>query len=199
VQFSRPTIWVFCGLPASGKSTLAEKTAEALDLPLIQSDRIRKGGAWPLHSEEGVVPYGQGVYRKELRQMVYSHMLALAQENLKRGRSVVLDATFSTARWRDEARLLANDVDCNILFIECTAELEALRERMRSREGLNLVSDARLEHLDYLVRGFEPLDEIPRNACLKVDTGKPATKCLGEILANGYAMKCTQIRKLIEE
>jgi len=198
VQFSRPTLWVFCGLPASGKSTLAERMADAMDLPLIQSDRIRKGGVWPMHVEQGEAPYDRGIYRKDLRHRVYSQMLALAQENLKSGRSVVLDATFSTARWRGEAERLGNDLDCNIIFVECAAVVETLRERLKAREGMPGISDARLQHLDEMVRAFEPLREIHKEAHLRISTDLPFDRCFKEILSKGYAMKCAQIDRLLD-
>lgn len=199
VQFSRPTLWVFCGLPASGKSALAQCLADAMDLPLIQSDRIRKGGIWPVHAEQGVVPYDRGIYRKELRQRVYSHMLGLAQEHLKSGRSVILDATFSAAKWREEVNRLCSDLDCSILFVECIAPEETLRERLEAREEKAGISDARLQHLAEMMAGYEPILEMDAEIHLRIATDLPFDKCFGEILSRGYAMKCAQVAGLLKE
>jgi uncharacterized protein len=167
-------------------------------LPLIQSDRIRKGGVWPMHIEQGVAPYDRGIYRKELRHRVYSQMLALAQGNLKSGRSVVLDATFSAVKWREEAERLGNDLDCNIVFVECIAGVETLRERLKAREVECGISDARLQHLDEMVAGFEPLLEIREEAHLRIATDLPFDSCFKEILSKGYASKCAQIGRLLK-
>ena len=38
VQFTRPTIWVVCGLPAGGKSTIAREVAKILGMQILQMD-----------------------------------------------------------------------------------------------------------------------------------------------------------------
>ncbi|MBW2092464.1 MAG: hypothetical protein JRI34_10140, partial [Deltaproteobacteria bacterium] len=54
LQFSRPTLWICCGMPATGKSALSRQLASALSLPILQSDRIRKEGETSARQE--VVP-----------------------------------------------------------------------------------------------------------------------------------------------
>ena len=38
IQFTRPTIWVVCGLPAGGKSTIAREVAKILGMQILQMD-----------------------------------------------------------------------------------------------------------------------------------------------------------------
>lgn len=197
VQFSRPTLWVFCGLPASGKSALAGCVANAMDVPFIQSDRIRKGGVWFGRCETGPTAYDQGMYRKECRHHVYSQMLGLAYEHLRSGRSVVLDGTFSSAKWRTEAQRLGSDLDCSILFVECIAEKETLKERLSAREGTWGLSDARLEHLEEMAADYEPLHEVHKDAHLRIYTDLPFDRCLREVLSKGHSMRCAQIARLL--
>ena len=197
LQFSRPTLWVFCGLPATGKSALAEKLSQALSLTLFQSDRIRKEGRDSLAPHEDDVLFGQGMYRVALRQRVYARMLALAQEQLKKGHSVVLDATFSQSKWREEARQLAADLDTNLIVVECVCAEETLRERLEERERSQNISDARLRHLSDMVRSFEPLIEIPEETLLRLDTEKPFERSVLELLAGGYACKCAQVKQVL--
>jgi aminoglycoside phosphotransferase family enzyme/predicted kinase len=195
VQFSRPTIWVFYGLPATGKSTLAKQIAEALKIPLFQSDVIRKEGqAFP---HEGVVPYGQGEYRPEMRHRVYAQMLALAQDSIKSGHSAVLDATYSQRKWRDECRLLAKDLDTNIVFVECTASKETICARLAERETASGNSDARLQHLPQMIENFEASVELSPEIHLKVDTDRPFTETAAEVLSEGYAKRCAQVKQLL--
>jgi uncharacterized protein len=197
LQFGRPTLWAFCGLPATGKSALAEKLSETLSITIVQSDRIRYEGLDHLAQHEKVVPFDQGQYRTAIRQRVYARMFALAQEELKKGRSVILDATFSRIKWREEAGQLAADLDTNLIFVECVCNQEALRERLEKRETNPNISDARLQHLTDMVRTFEPLREVPSEAYLRVDTEKTFERSLLEVLAGGYARKCAQVTRVL--
>jgi len=197
LQFSRPTLWAFCGLPATGKSALAEMLSEALSVTIFQSDRIRKQGRDHFATHEEVVPFDQGVYRAAIRQRVYARMLALAQDELKKGRSVILDASFSQTKWRKDARQLAVDLDTNLIFVECACAQATLRKRLENRERSKNISDARLQHLSDMVRSFEPLNEVPNEAHLRVDTEKPFESSLLELLAGGYARKCVQVEQVL--
>lgn len=197
VQFSRPTLWVFTGLPATGKSSLAARVAEALDLTLLASDRIRDEMAWPERSAKGVVPYDQGVYRQEYRNLVYARMLGLAQECIKSGRSVILDATFSSHKWRDEATRLAENLDSNLLFVECLAGEETIRARLKRRESEANLSDARVEHLSEILGRYELLAEVPEEAHLRARTEQPFEKTFEDLLSEAYAKKCAQVGELL--
>ena len=42
LQYARPGIWVVCGMIASGKSTVAEALADALQIKTLRSDVVRK-------------------------------------------------------------------------------------------------------------------------------------------------------------
>jgi uncharacterized protein len=199
LQFSRPTIWVFCGLPATGKSALAKELSETLSLTIFQSDRIRKEGKDHLAPQEEIVPFDQGIYRTAMRQRVYAQMLALAQEDLKIGHPVILDATFSRTKWREEARQLATDLDTNIIFVECVCRLATIRKRLEQREQTHGISDARLQHLAEMVDAFEPLSEIPEEMLIRLDTELPLNRSFLELLAAGYARKCAQVKEALDK
>lgn len=198
LQFSRPTLWVFCGLPASGKSALAEMLGEALSLPIYQSDRLRKEGPDHTTFEEGTVPFGEGHYTLSWRQRTYARMLALAQEQLKNGHAVILDATFSHTKWREEARQLATDLDTNLIFVECVSGEETLKARLMGREPSLSLSDARLEHLPEMLKDFEPLVEVAPETHIRLDTEQPLAASFLELLATGYARKCAQIEQVCQ-
>lgn len=195
IQFSRPTLWVFCGLPAAGKSSLAEAVADALSISLFQSDRIRKERQ--PHSNEKVVPFGKGLYRSGMRQRVYVQLLALAHETLKGGHSVILDATFSHRKWRDEVQLLAADLDASLIFAECFCKEETIRSRLKQRETTSSLSDARLQHFSQMLEDFEPLVEIPPEVHVRIDTDQPRRDALSHVVSKGYACKCQQAKKLL--
>jgi predicted kinase len=169
--------------------------AKALSADLFQSDRLRKEIGLP--SQPGVAPFGRGRYRPELRHHVYARLLARAQEKLKKGRSVILDATFSHRKWRADARRLAADLDTNIIFAECVCNSETLRTRLKRRETETGLSDARLQHFPQLLEDFEPIDELNSEIHFTINTEQPVHSTLMKLLAKGYAGKCVQVEKIL--
>jgi len=197
LQFSRPALWVFCGLPATGKSALALEAAQTLDIALFQSDRIRKESAGK-PPETTVVAYGKGLYRRELRRRVYAELLARAQEQLKRGRSAILDATFSSRKWREEAARLARDCDASLLLVECVCSEETIRKRLMHRETEKGLSDARLRHLDDMIAEFEPVTGISPECHLRIDTDSDFVDAFTSMLSRSYASRRMQVQILME-
>jgi len=190
MQFGRATLWVFCGLPATGKSHLAKMVSEALWIPVFQSDRVRKQSGF---GRPDVVGYAQGPYRPGMRQQVYAHMLGLAQDMLKAGRSAILDATFSRRGWRQSARQLAIDWDANLVFVECVCPEETIRSRLKKRAKEFGLSDARLEHLPQMMAEFEPVVEPEPQYHLVIQTEQPANRALTELLSQGYDRRRRQV------
>lgn len=199
VQFGRPILWVVCGLAATGKSTMAAKLGEIFSISVLRSDNIRKR-LLGLHLDKPmVVPYGTGIYRAGMRQRVYSHLLGLAMDELKQGRSVVLDATFSQARWREEAQQLGRDLDASVIFVECISSETSIKRRLNQRKKLLSTSDARLEHFDQMIASYEPLREIPKPQHIRLDTDQPLGECLLRLLSDGYAKKRSLVDQLVKE
>jgi hypothetical protein len=197
IQFSRPTLWVCCGLPATGKSSLAEGLGSALSMKVLQTDRIRKEREGIDPYKEQVLPYDSGMYRKERRHRVYVAMLALAMEELKHGRSVVLDGSFSQRKWREQTRLLADDLDASFLVVACSCEEGVIRSRLRARRDGVFITDARIEHLPRMIEEFEPVTELPADMLISVDTARAPDEILHEVLSEAYRRKSAQVRKLM--
>jgi uncharacterized protein len=191
--FARPTLWVFNGLPASGKSALAQRLSTTLSIRVYSSDSIRK----EKDSHQQVVLYGEGKYTEERRRRIYTKMLALAQEKLKKGHSVILDATYSRRRWREEVVQLASDQDSNLIVVECECKPETIRSRLKERANQTGLSDARIQHLPEIISHFEPITELDRDTHIKVKTDISIEKTFHEILSNGYLCKSAQIKTRI--
>ena len=184
LQFTRPLIWVLCGLPASGKSTIADALGKTLGLEILRSDAIRKQ-LFDLPVETAVIqPFEEGIYCREVSSLTYGRLLLHAQERIAAGRSVILDATYGSSRQRQEVLRLAKDSDVNVLFIECIARPDILIERLRRRENGPSVSDARVQHFRQLQERFEPLEDIREELHLRVDTEEPLQQNLNRILSH---------------
>jgi hypothetical protein len=183
LRYTRPVLWVVCGMPASGKSTVAEALGKHLDVTVLQSDVVRKALFGLEATEARVRPFGEGIYSPQASGLTYGRLLLLAQEQLVQGRSVILDATFGSRRRRAEAVRLAEDLDAGWIFVECACPEAVMIARLAAREARPGVSDARRQHFEPFKAGFEPLDELPRERLLRIDTERDVEANIAKIMA----------------
>jgi hypothetical protein len=80
-------------------------------------------------------------------------------------------------------RRLAAELDANIIFIECTCSDAEIKSRLKNRAAHPSISDARLEHFEKLKAAYEPLNDIPRDIHISVDTQKAHSDNIKEILS----------------
>lgn len=186
--FSRPILWVVCGLPASGKSTIAKALAAVVDVNVIRSDEIRKdlfsGSPAPIDA----AAYGTGMYSALASEATYNRLFALAQEDLKRGQSVIIDATFSRACRLAQALRLAARRQATPVIVECRAAEATLAARLLKRETEPSVSDARLIHLEAFKNHFDSITPAGNAIHILVDTENPPAVCLRQILLTDSLM-----------
>ena len=126
-----PVLVVVGGQVASGKSTVARALAARLAAPRIEADRIRDFllGDRPgrtVHESQWARSFEPG-----FEQEVYDEVLRRAAFALDSGRPLVIDACFSRARQRADARALARRCGRPFLFVECRAQPAALRTPSR--------------------------------------------------------------------
>jgi aminoglycoside phosphotransferase family enzyme/predicted kinase len=198
VQFTRPTLWVFCGLPASGKSTIAKELAVSLGVKVLRSDAIRKELFGVQLQEHMDLPFEKGIYSKQASSLTYGKLLLLAQEEMEKGRSVILDATYASRHQRGEVVRLAHDMDANLMFVECICSETVLKKRLIQREKACSISDARLHHFDRIKAFFEPLDEMPDKVHIRIDTERSLEEALQELLSQDSLLLHRQTAKAIE-
>lgn len=103
------TLFVFCGLPGSGKTTLSKQIAEQYHAERISFDE-----------------------RKCIR---YSEMIPPILEALTDGKNVVADSVFETVKNRKEILEAAKDIPCGKILIYMNTPLEECLRRNASREN----------------------------------------------------------------
>jgi uncharacterized protein len=182
LQYTRPTIWVVCGMIAAGKSTVAEALAQALQINTLRSDVVRKKLFDRQVFESQTTGFGKGIYSEDATALTYGKLLLLAQEEVEQDRSVILDATFGHKNQRREVLRLAQDMDADIIFLECRCPEAVIKKRLRERGKTPSVSDARLMHLAEFKAGYEAPDEIPPAIKITIDTSEPLEENLEKIL-----------------
>ena len=192
--FSRQTLWVVCGLSASGKTTIAREMATRLGVGVQSSDVVRKLLAGIAPHESAPAAFGEGIYTAAQTARTYEALLGKVEEELRCGRSAIADATFGKRMFRDQMRQLAKRFGANIVFIECVCPEPLLRQRLSRRQG-NLATDARLRHLEAQRRAFEALEELPESMHIRVRTDAPVEECLLVAFSETYLRQLRQTRQ----
>ncbi len=176
-------IYVFFGLIASGKSTLAELFAGKHGLPCYNTDRVRKELARIDPTERRPDRMNQGIYTPQFTQKTYQAMLDRAAEDLQQGAgSVVLDGSYSTLADRDKVVKLAKSSVAEPLFILCGCSDEEVKRRLELRaQDPNAVSDGRWEIYIKQKEKFIFPDELPENQRILLDTEAEPEQLLAQL------------------
>jgi len=132
-----PTLYIFAGLPASGKSTLAKMLAEKFQFSYFRIDTVEQG----LRDLCNMEVYGEG-YRLTYR---------IIRDNLKVGISCIADSCNPLELTRDEWNDVAEGIGVNFVDIEiiCSDKNEhRKRVEFRTSEIEKLVLPTWKEVLD---------------------------------------------------
>jgi hypothetical protein len=178
-----PRLVVVCGPIASGKSTVADRIADRLAGPVIDSDRTRKRLLGRAPEDPVREPPFRGAYDPAVSERVYEELLRRAEVVLRSGRPAVLDASFRARAERGRAVALARRLGLPVLFVECRAPRALIEERLRERARRTSVSDGRLEILDQFLQRYEPIEELQTAEHVVLDTSLPFPESVAPALA----------------
>jgi uncharacterized protein len=156
------------GAPGAGKTTLARALSDSLDWAALRSDQVRGEIPGDVVSD---APDGfeSGRYSPERSERTYNALLHRADRLLRRGESVILDATWRDAEQRRVAALTAMRAGASLLDVRCDAPA-ALRERRIEGRALR-GSDASRATAAVAARISESFDAWP--SARVVDTQAP--------------------------
>lgn len=136
---------IVCGLPGSGKTTLAKSLAKKLPAVHVSSDITRKS------------MYPKPTYSEEEKLSVYANMLDEVRELLRQGRDVVADATFYRAAERQKFVALAGEMGAEAHIIMTTLSEVEIRKRLARRKKGG-PSDADFSVYSKVKGLFEPVE-----------------------------------------
>jgi len=137
---------IICGLPGSGKTTLAKSLSKQLQAVHVSSDITRKS------------MFQKPSYSEEEKLSVYANMLAECQELLRQGKDVIADATFYRAGERQKFLTLAAEEGTDAFVIMTVLAEDEIRKRLARRKKGG-PSDADFS-VYFKVKGlFEPLED----------------------------------------
>lgn len=146
----KPTLTVLCGLPASGKSTYAEKTNEIV----ISSDAIR--------AELG------DINDQSRNEEVFSIAYKRLRTELKKGNNVVFDACSVSRKSRRAILHQVSGIDCYKKCVIIYQPIDECKKRniKRDRTIPANVIDRMVRNFDTPAK-FEGFDEIILDGCLQ--------------------------------
>ena len=148
------TLVLVGGLPGTGKSALAGAVADALGFMVLSSDRVRKELAGLPAEASAWASFGTGIYAAEWTERAYAELLRRAAALLAHGESVIIDASFCSAKHRAAATATAADTSADLAQLRCTASPELAAQRISTRAST--ISDADRQIARDMAAAMEP-------------------------------------------
>jgi len=184
MEISKPVLFIFSGLPASGKSTLAKLLAKEYNAVFLRIDTVEQG----LHDICGLDVQGEG-YRLSYR---------IAGDNLQLGHNVIADSCNPIELTRREWQEVAKNNYSLFINIEivCSDKQEHKRRvetRLPEVKGLKLPTWEGVENREY-----QPWEKD----CIRIDTANKSEKdCFVELneKIKLYRKKRDEYKKSINE
>ncbi|HTN80552.1 MAG TPA: AAA family ATPase [Acidimicrobiales bacterium] len=156
------------GLPGTGKTTVAMGIGDALAWPVLRTDEVRKQRAGLAPETPAASGYNEGLYAPANTAATYDALFADAARMLCEGSSVVVDASFSQARWREIAGDVARETHARLIEVRAVLRNDIVATRLAARAGRGDASDADASIAAEMARHFDPWP-----TAIEVDTRPP--------------------------
>ena len=128
---AKPALVAVSGLPGTGKSYFCSKLAERLPFVILESDALRK------------VLFSPPSYSSKESSCLFQAVHRLIEGLLKKGISLILDATNLSERHREYLYSIADHLDVKLVLVRVEAPPQVVRGRLESRlEDSGSKSDA---------------------------------------------------------
>jgi predicted kinase len=131
----RPCLVLTCGLPGTGKTTIARDLERASGFTRISSDETRKELAGVEPTARAAAPPQAGLYAPEWTERTYAELEQRAQRVLLDGGRPVVDASFREEHRRARFLDLGRQLGVPALLLRCEAAPDVVRRRLAARTG----------------------------------------------------------------
>ena len=146
---AKPNLIIVSGLPGTGKTYFAQKLAEKIPFVIIGSDFIRK------------ILFPEPTYSQEESTIVFHLIHQLMEYLLKKGISLILDATNLTEQNRLPFYNISDRLGVKLILVWVEAPLNVVRQRLQMRKtGTAFSSDADWEVYEQM---RPTIEKIPRD------------------------------------
>lgn len=146
---NKPTLYILCGLPFSGKSTVAKKLIDRFGFAYISLDQINADRGVGLEIEKTPIT------PQEWKE-TYAESYRNTEKLLKEGKSVIYDATNFTREQRDKLRAISTTCESQskVIYVDIPAS-ESRRRWQTNRESRSRF-DVREEDFAEVFNNFQP-------------------------------------------
>lgn len=170
-RLDKPVLILTAGLMGSGKSYQAKVLAARFGAEIIRTDVLRKESFDIKPTGRRYEDFGRGIYSDDISLLVYDRAFDLAAQKIKQGRPVIIDASFKRNAQRQKALDWAQNLGVRFYILECVCPDEITKKRLEKRIMKNdNASDGRWELFQKQKKDFDPIDEMPADCHLKIDT-----------------------------
>jgi predicted kinase len=144
-------VYIVCGLPGSGKTTLADALANELGLVCLHKDSIKENlfEIMNLSTLEDSKKFG--LYSVQL-------ILRLAEEQIREGRSLIVESPFAFSEDYAIFRQWIKDYKIDLIFIVCSIDPETRKQRFLER--LNTRHYSHRDHERMTEGSFSGSDDV---------------------------------------
>ena len=165
----KPAFIAVSGLPGTGKSYFCSELAERLPFVILESDALRK------------VLFSSPSYSSPESSRLFRALHLLIERLLKKGISLILDATNLSERYRERLYSIADRLDVRLILVRVEAPPQVVYQRLKTRlEGANLGNKSDADWLVY--QRMKPTVQKIRRNHYAVDTSRDITPVLDKIV-----------------
>ncbi len=164
---AKPVFIVVSGLPGTGKSYFCRQLAQRLPVIILESDALRK------------TLFSSPSYNLDESSRLFRACHLLIERLLKRGTSLIFDATNLSEGHREHLYAIADRLDVKLILVRVEAPPKVVYDRLEARQkGSESKSDA-----DWAIyRRMKPsVQKISRNHYV-ADTSRDITPVLNKII-----------------
>jgi predicted kinase len=166
---STPALIAVSGLPGSGKSYFCRQLATCLPFPILESDVMRRAlNPAPTHS------------RAESERL-FRACYALIEDLLRKGISIIFDATNLVERHREQLCRIADNTEAKLILVRVEAPPEVVQQRLRGRLARVDQADNSDADWDVYQRMSKTAQRILRNH-FAVDTSRDIMPVINKIV-----------------
>jgi len=164
----RPALVVLSGLPGTGKTFFCQKLSAKVPFLALESDALRK------------TLFPNPVYSLDESVRLFQAIHHLIEDLLKKGISVILDATNLVEYHRERLYSIADRLKAKLVLVRLYAPSEVVRERLQARtEGkIRTHSDADWE----VFQRLQPTVEKIQRPHFAVNTAKDINPVIDKIV-----------------